>query len=141
MHELILEQRDGSDSVCGIFLDFAKASDCIDHQKRLNKLQRYGVRGNIPKLLDSHLTFRFQCILNNDEQISLNLLPISVGAPQDSVLEPFLFLVYNNDLPNSCNSQMILNADDSAIIFTAKDVQNLKDKRKMNFAQLKTGLN
>jgi len=32
LYELILEQRDCDDSVCGIFLDFTKAFDCVNHQ-------------------------------------------------------------------------------------------------------------
>jgi len=31
-----------------------------------------------------------------------------------------LFLVYINDLPNSCNSDMILDADDSVVICADK---------------------
>ena len=32
LHELILEQRDGNDSVSGIFVDVAKTFGCVDHQ-------------------------------------------------------------------------------------------------------------
>ena len=73
LHELILEQRDGSDSVSDIFLDFAKAFDCVEHQILLEKLKHYGVKGNVLKLLSWYLTNRFQFILNNDEQIFSNL--------------------------------------------------------------------
>ena len=81
MYNLIFEQRDGSDLVCGIILDFAKTLDCVDRQIFLNKLEHYGARGNVLKLLSSYLTNRLQYIVNNDEQISSNILPISIGVP------------------------------------------------------------
>ena len=49
------------------------------------------------------------------------------GAAQGNVLWPFSFLVYSNDLPKFCDSQMILYAEDSAIICTEKNIQNLKE--------------
>ena len=42
-------------------------------------------------LTSLHLNI-FQCILSNDQQISSDLLSISIGAPPVSVFGPFLFL-------------------------------------------------
>ena len=69
VYETILKELDNQKSVCGIFLDFAKAFDCVNHQILLDKLDHYGIRGNANKLLKSYLTNRYQCTVNNDNQI------------------------------------------------------------------------
>ena len=69
VYETILKELDNQKSVCGIFLDFAKAFDCVNHQILLDKLNHYGIRGNANKLLKSYLTNRYQCTVNNDNQI------------------------------------------------------------------------
>ena len=62
-------------------------------------------------------------------------LPILIGVPQGSVLRSFLFLLYINNLPNCCDSKMVLYADDSVLLCTDKN----KEKVKPNSAKSKNG--
>ena len=63
----------------------------------------------------------------NNEQAP-DMLPINVGVPQGSVLGPFLFFVYINDLPKSCGSNILMCADDAVLLFGDKTFNGLKIK-------------
>ena len=56
--EKIRNGLDNSEYVCGVFLDFQKAFDTVNHKILLSKLQYYGIRGVTLNLLQTYLANR-----------------------------------------------------------------------------------
>ena len=92
-----------------VFLDFAKAFDKVPHQRLLLKLEYYGIRSNTLQWIGSFLNNRKQCVIV--EGVSSNVVPVTSGVPQGSVLGQLLFLIFLNDLPESITSSVKLFAD------------------------------
>ena len=108
----------------GIFLDFSKAFDTINHKILLQKLFHYGIRGKALEWFDNYLTERKQYVNINGQDSYQRL--ISCGVPQGSLLGPLLFIIYINDFQYSTElMSFILFADDSNIFFSHQNPQSL----------------
>ena len=98
-----------------VYIDLSKAFDTLNHNILLSKLQYYGITGCSTDLLCSYLSGRCQFVAYNGSKSEE--LPIDIGVPQGSVLGPFLFLIYINDLPHVSNvfKMVLMYADDTTL--------------------------
>ena len=75
--------------VLGLFLDFSKAFDTVNHDILFTKLEYLGMRGIPLVWLKSYLSNRKQYVVYNDVSPSHKM--ITCGVPQGSILVPYYF--------------------------------------------------
>ena len=85
----ITEALDNGDYVVGVFLDFSKAFDTVDHAILLDKMSIYGVRTIALQWFKDYLTGRFQYVTYNGFKSNNN--EIKCGFPKDPYLDPCSF--------------------------------------------------
>ena len=108
----ITKAMEKGDFCIGVFIDFRKAFDTVDHSILLDKLYHYGIRGVAHDWISSYLSNRQQYVEYNGAKS--RTLHIKCGVPQGSNLGPLLFLLYINDIAFvSPKLFSILFADDS----------------------------
>ena len=111
----ITKNLDNRQISISIFLDLSKAFDTLNHSILLDKLRYYGITGTANNWFHSYLINRQQFVLY--ENTKSNMMPISTGVPQGSILGPLLFLIYMNDINEATEKfSAILYADDTSLV-------------------------
>ena len=105
-------------------MDLKSASDTVNHDILIKKLDHYGFRNNVLDLLISYLSNRKQFVKSGD--IESSLLAVVCGVPQGSVLGPLLFILYITDIVNCGKFESFLFADDAALLLADNKLKVLK---------------
>ena len=97
------------------FVDLRKAFDSVSHEILVKKLEyRFGVSGPLLDWIKDYLSGRMQFTVLNG--VKSDILPVTTGIPQGSVLGPTLFTLFTNDLPAAISEgNLYMYADDTSI--------------------------
>jgi hypothetical protein len=110
----------------GIFLDFSKAFDTVNHDILFKKLFAYGIKGPTLDWIKSYLHNRQQFVSFDGHNSSY--CSITCGVPQGSVLGPLLFILYINDIANVSELLfLLLFADDTSALISGPDIHVLQN--------------
>lgn len=121
--------------IISLFLDFQRAFETIDRLILIEKLSKYGVKGNELEWFKSYLTNRSQKTNINGEQSSAQLT--TFGVPQGTILGPLLFLIYINDIGNALSyCQISLFADDALMYINGKHIDLIEELMKKDLENL-----
>ena len=121
LYHQICKSLDNKEKYCMIFCDVSKAFDRVWHKGLILKLEMYAIRGKLLQWISSNITHRNQQVFVNGAKSKPRYL--TAGVPQGSVLGPFLFVVYVNDIADKLDCITRLFADDTSL---GKSLKNIK---------------
>ena len=124
LHDYIRSEVEKGKFIGMVMLDVQKAFDSVNHDLLCEKIRLAGIE---PEWFRSYLSNRKQLAFVNGTFSGEQT--IKCGVPQGSILGPWCYLIYCNDMP-SCVSkcQMIIYADDTILITSNQDLKAVKDE-------------
>ena len=106
-----------------VALDIPKAFDRVWHAGLLYKLKSYGISSQIFGLISSFLSNRRARVVLDEK--SSQEYPVNAGVPQGSILDPTLFLLYINDLPDDVICNIAIYTDDATLYSKCNQASDL----------------
>ncbi len=131
--EKIAQDKRNKETTIGVFLDLKKAFDTVDHQILIKKIGHYGINTN---LIKSYLQNRKQYM--DIKGCISGQRTITHGVPQGSILGPLFFILFINDLPLASEMCTLLFADDTTLLLSGKDKEELITNTNNNLRRIKT---
>ena len=117
--------RENKKNTCFVFCDVSKAFDKVWHAGLPTKLQAYGISGQIFSSLKNYLSDRKQLVFVNSS--CSDYLETTAGVPQGSVLGPFLFFIFINDIVDNLVSVARLFADGTSMSASSSEKQEIEN--------------
>ena len=113
---MIRNSLNNENFACGVFIELQIAFDIVNHDIRLSKLSRCGIRGVAFDWFKSYLIDRTQYVAMNNQKSEIQTT--KYGVIQGSVFGHSLFVIYINDLTRSIkNSKIHYFADDANLFY------------------------
>ena len=106
-----------------VVLVVSLAFDRVWNAGLLHKLKSYGISDQIFGLISSFLSNRRLRVVLDGK--SSQEYPVNAGVPQGSILDPALFLLYSNDLPDEVICDITIYADDTTLYSNCDQASDL----------------
>ena len=111
----VITEIDKGEIPFNIYIDLSQAFDTLDHAILMDKLYYYGVQGTSLDLLRSYLVKRKQYVQIGE--VNSDIIYLSTGVLQGSIIGPLLFIIYINDIAKCSNLlHTIIFADDTTLM-------------------------
>jgi hypothetical protein len=130
--EKVMNSNDNREAVLGVFYDYSKAFDTVNHDLLLHKLHNIGISGVANNWVRSFLKNRIQVVRTHDKESTYlsGELVINVGVPQGAIISPLMFVLFTNDLPDNVSvGSVTLYADDTTHHISTKNSDLVKAAR------------
>ena len=90
----------------------------------LSKFEFYGFRGVVNKWFESYYLKSMKQLLEINS-IKSDMMNITSGVPQGSILGPILFLLYITDISHATNMKLLSFADDTTVSLSGSNIDEL----------------
>ena len=121
-----------------VMIDLQNAFDTDNHAIMSDKLGAIGCDDGSVNWFNSYLSNRSQFI---DIKGTLSDRgEVTCGVPQGSILGPLLFLNYVNNMESAVDCDLLLYADDSALLIRRKSIIDIEQKLSEELAKLNVWL-